>query len=68
MAKEFKKYREENQFWTTYIKEINYQFADEEMSRVRIIDGIGSKPEVFYCKKYLKSYGKRNLKKQPFGI
>ena len=50
LAKEFKKYREENKLWTTYIKEINYQIADEEIGRVRIVDGVVSEPEVFYGK------------------
>jgi type I restriction enzyme M protein len=50
LAKEFKTYREKNKLWTTYIKEINYQIADEEIGRVRIVDGVVSEPEVFYNK------------------
>ena len=50
LAKEFKTYRESKKLWTTYIKEINYQIADEEIGRVRIVDGIVSEPEVFYNK------------------
>ncbi|HEV8081548.1 MAG TPA: N-6 DNA methylase [Chitinophagaceae bacterium] len=50
LAKEFKNYREKNKLWKTYIKEISYQIADEEIGRVRIVDGIVSEPEVFYGK------------------
>jgi type I restriction enzyme M protein len=50
LAQEFKKYREENRLWTTYVKEINYQIADEDIGRIRIVDGIASEPEVFYSK------------------
>ena len=50
LAKEFKTYREKNKLWTTYIKEINYQIADEEIGRVRIVDGVVSEPVVFYSK------------------
>ena len=50
LAKEFKKYREENKLWTTYVKEINYHITDEEVGRVRIIDGVVSEQEVFYNK------------------
>jgi type I restriction enzyme M protein len=50
LAKEFKKYREDNKLWTTYVKEINYQITDEEIGRVRIVDGVVSEPEVFYGK------------------
>lgn len=50
LAKEFKTYRKKNKLWTTYIKEINYQIADEEIGRVRIVDGVVSEPEVFYNK------------------
>lgn len=50
LAKEFKTYREKNKLWTTYIKEINYQIADKEIGRVRIVDGVVSEPEVFYNK------------------
>ena len=50
LAKEFKKYREDNKLWVTYVKEINYQITDEEIGRVRIVDGVVSEPEVFYGK------------------
>ncbi len=50
LAQEFKKYREENKLWTTYVKAINYQIADEEIGRIRIVDGVVSEPEVFYSK------------------
>lgn len=50
LAQEFKKYREENKLWTTYVKAINYQIVDEEIGRIRIVDGIASEPEVFYAK------------------
>ncbi|MDD4575165.1 MAG: N-6 DNA methylase, partial [Bacteroidales bacterium] len=50
LAQEFKKYREENRLWTTYVKEINYQIANEDIGRIRIVDGIASEPEVFYSK------------------
>ncbi|MBI2281854.1 MAG: N-6 DNA methylase [Bacteroidetes bacterium] len=50
LAKEFKTYREKNKLWTIPIKEINYQIDDEEIGRVRVIDGIVSEPEVFYSK------------------
>jgi len=50
LAKEFKKYREDNKLWTTYVKEINYQISDDEIGRVRIVDGVVSEPEVFYGK------------------
>lgn len=50
LAKEFKTYREKNKLWTTYIKEINYQIADEEIGRVTISDGVVSEPEAFYNK------------------
>jgi len=50
LATEFKKYREANQLWTNYTKEIKYQVTDEEIGRVRIVDNIVSEPEVFYGK------------------
>jgi type I restriction enzyme M protein len=50
LAVEFKAYREANKLWTNYVKEINYQITDEEIGRVRIVDGVVSEPEVFYFK------------------
>lgn len=50
LAQEFKKYREENKLWGTYVKDINYQINNGEINRVRIVDGVGSEPEVFYSK------------------
>ena len=50
LAKEFKTYREKNKLWTTSIKKINYQIADEDIRRVRIVDGVVSEPEAFYEK------------------
>ena len=50
LAKEFKNYREKNRLWTTLIKEINYEIINDEIGRVRIIDGIASEPESFYGK------------------
>lgn len=50
LAQEFKKYREENKLWSTYAKSINYQITDEEIGRIRIVDGVVSEPEIFYAK------------------
>ncbi|AZA77278.1 N-6 DNA methylase [Chryseobacterium sp. G0186] len=50
LATEFKIYKEQNQLWTNYLKEIKYQITGEEICRVNIIDGIVSKQEVFYAK------------------
>lgn len=50
LVKEFKTYREKNKLWSNYIKEINYQIEEEEIGRVRIVDGVVSEPEVFYNK------------------
>lgn len=50
LAKEFKKYREENKLWATYAREINYQITDDVIGRVRILDNVLSEPEVFYGK------------------
>jgi type I restriction enzyme M protein len=50
LAQEFKEYRKKNKLWTNYIKEINYQIADDEIGRVRILDGVVSEPEAFYNK------------------
>jgi type I restriction enzyme M protein len=50
LAKEFKTYRENNKLWETYTKEINYQIADDEIGRVRLVNGIASEPEIFYSK------------------
>ncbi|PUB29442.1 type I restriction enzyme M protein [Elizabethkingia sp. YR214] len=50
LATEFKKYKEQNQLWKNYVKEIRYQIIDEEIDRRSIIDGIISEPEVFYAK------------------
>lgn len=50
LAQEFKEYRKKNKLWTNYIKEIKYQVSDDEIGRVRILDGVVSEPEVFYNK------------------
>ena len=50
LAQEFKKYREENKLWTNYVKEINYQIENDDIGRIRIVDGLASEPEVFYGK------------------
>jgi type I restriction enzyme M protein len=50
LAKEFKKYREENKLWATHAKEIKYQITDDIIGRVRILDNVLSEPEVFYGK------------------
>jgi len=50
LAKEFRSYREKNKLWTTLEKEISYKITDEEIDRVRVIDGIASEPETFYGK------------------
>jgi len=50
LAKEFKTYREKTKLWDTIIKSISYQITEEEIGRVRIVDGLVSEPEVFYSK------------------
>jgi len=50
LAKEFKSYREKAKLWDTMIKSISYQITEEEIGRVRIVDGLVSDPEVFYGK------------------
>ena len=50
LAVEFKAYREANQLWTNYTKEINYQITKDEIGRIRIVDGVVSEPEIFYIK------------------
>lgn len=50
LATEFKTYKEQNQLWINYKKEIKYQITDEEIGRLSIIDGVVSEPEVFYAK------------------
>lgn len=50
LATEFKTYKEQNQLWINYTKEIKYQVTDEEIGRLSIIDGVVSEPEVFYAK------------------
>jgi len=47
LAEEFKSYREKNELWTTIIRKINYKIIDDEIGRVRIIDGITSDLETF---------------------
>jgi len=39
LAKEFKTYREKAKLWDTMIKSISYQITDEEIGRVRIVEG-----------------------------
>ena len=48
LAKEFKTYRERNKLWMTKPKGISYQITDEEIGRIRVIDGLVSEPEIFY--------------------
>ena len=48
LAKEFKAYREKEKLWNTKIKSISYQITDEEIGRIRIVDGLVSDPEIFY--------------------
>ncbi len=50
LAKEFKAYREKTKLWDTMIKSISYQITEEEIDRIRIVDGLVSEPEVFYGK------------------
>lgn len=50
LAKEFKAYREKTKLWNTMIKSISYQITEEEIDRIRIVDGLVSEPEVFYGK------------------
>lgn len=50
LAKEFKTYREKAKLWDTMIKTISYQITEEEIGRVRIVNGLVSEPEVFYGK------------------
>jgi type I restriction enzyme M protein len=48
LAIEFKKYREKNKLWDSIIKEVQYQYLDENIGRVRIVDGVASESEIFY--------------------
>lgn len=48
LAEEFKQYRKTHTLWQIPIKEITYPVADEDISRVRIYDGVVSEPESFY--------------------
>lgn len=48
LAVEFKKYREQNKLWSADTKEVKCQILDEQIGRVRLVDGIASEPEVFY--------------------
>jgi type I restriction enzyme M protein len=50
LAKEFKKFREKNKLWATSVEEITYQITDNEIRRVKVVEGIISEPEVFYGK------------------
>jgi type I restriction enzyme M protein len=50
LALEFKKYRDENNLWTTDLKEIDYKIIDKEVKRIPIIMGVASEPEIFYSK------------------
>lgn len=50
LAEEFKTYREANKLWQNERKEISYKIADDDIGRIRILDGIVSEPEVFYRK------------------
>lgn len=50
LATEFKTYKEQNQLWINYTKEIKYQVTDEEIGRLSIMDGVVSELEVFYAK------------------
>ena len=50
LAKEYKTYRKKNKLWMNPQNEIKYQIVNTEIKRVRVIDGVTSKPEVFYNK------------------
>lgn len=50
LAKEFKAYREKNTLWSNLNIEINYEISEEEIGRVRKLDGVVSEPEIFYGK------------------
>ncbi|MBE0573605.1 N-6 DNA methylase [Candidatus Dojkabacteria bacterium] len=50
LAMEFKAYRVKTKLWDSIVKEISYLITDEEIGRVRIVDGLVSEPEVFYGK------------------
>lgn len=50
LAAEFKKYRQQKQLWATLTKEISYQIQEEQIGRIRILEGVVSEPEIFYGK------------------
>lgn len=48
LATEFKEFRINNSLWKIPIKEINYPVSEQDISRLRIYDGIAQEPEAFY--------------------
>jgi type I restriction enzyme M protein len=50
LANEFKAYRKKNKLWTPLTKGTTYQIVKDQISRVEVVDGINSKPEIFYSK------------------
>jgi type I restriction enzyme M protein len=48
LAIEFKEFRINNALWNIPIKEINYPVSEQDISRLRIYDGVAQEPEAFY--------------------
>jgi len=48
LAKEFKTYREKSKLWTMKSNGISYQIKGKEIERIKVIDGVNSRPEIFY--------------------
>lgn len=48
LATEFKAFRVDNELWNIPIKEINYPVSEQDISRLRIYDGVANEPEIFY--------------------
>jgi len=50
LAKEYNAYRAENKLWASITKEIKYELTNDEIGRVRVVDGRAAEAEVFYGK------------------
>jgi type I restriction enzyme M protein len=50
LENEFAEYREANNLWRKVVKSTSYQINGNEVTRVRIADGMVGEPEVFYTK------------------
>jgi hypothetical protein len=50
LENEFAEYREANNLWCKVVKSTSYQINGNEVTRVRIADGMVGEPEVFYTK------------------